>query len=88
MSFSIGVKDFLTMAADQPHVKRILTKRKVRKLTQERLTIEQNMNIILVMFGMEGEMIRTILEEAAALVSIALFVGMIAVWAGMLSSGW
>jgi len=46
------------------------------------------MNIILVMFGMEGEMIRTILEEAVALVSIALFVGMIAVWAGMLSSGW
>lgn len=33
-------------------------------------------------------MIRTILEEAVALVSIALFVGMIAVWAGMLSPGW
>jgi hypothetical protein len=39
-------------------------------------------------FGREGGMIRTILEEAAALVSIALFVGMIVVWAGMLSSGW
>jgi len=37
---------------------------------------------------MEAEMIRTILEEAFALVSIALFVGMIAVWARVLSSGW
>jgi hypothetical protein len=40
------------------------------------------------MSSMEGEMIRTILEEAVALVSIALFVTMIAVWAGVLSSGW
>jgi hypothetical protein len=39
-------------------------------------------------FDMEGELIRTILEEAAAFVSIALFVSMIAVWAGVLSSGW
>jgi len=39
-------------------------------------------------FTVEGEMIRTIVEEAAALVVIALFVGMIAVWAGVLSSGW
>jgi hypothetical protein len=52
------------------------------------LTKEQNMNQILCMFDMEGEMIRTILEEAVALVSVALFVGMIAVWAGLLSSGW
>jgi hypothetical protein len=33
-------------------------------------------------------MIRTIVQEAAALVAIALFVSMIAVWAGVLSSGW
>jgi hypothetical protein len=37
---------------------------------------------------MEGEMIRTIIEEATALVVIVLFVSMIAVWAGVLSSGW
>jgi hypothetical protein len=37
---------------------------------------------------MEGGMIRTIVEEVLALMSIALFVGMIAVWAGVLSSGW
>ena len=32
-------------------------------------------------------MIRAVLVEAAALVSIALFVGMIAIWADVLSSG-
>jgi hypothetical protein len=46
------------------------------------------MNNIPSMFMMEGEMIRTILEEAVALLSIALFVGMIAIWADMLSAGW
>jgi hypothetical protein len=40
------------------------------------------------MCSQEDEMIRAIIEEAVAFVSIALFVGMIAVWAGMLSSGW
>jgi hypothetical protein len=33
-------------------------------------------------------MIRTVIEEAAALVSVALFVAMIAAWADVLSSGW
>jgi len=46
------------------------------------------MNYVLYMFVVEGEMIQTIIEEAVALVSVALFVGMIAVWAGLLSSGW
>jgi hypothetical protein len=52
------------------------------------LTIEQNVNYVLYTFSMEGEMIRTIVEEAVALMAVALFVGMIAVWAGMLTSGW
>jgi hypothetical protein len=52
------------------------------------LTIEQNENNIPSMFVLEGDMIRTIVEEAVALLSIALFVGMIAVWADVLSSGW
>ena len=34
------------------------------------------------MFVLEGDMIRTIVEEAVALLSIALFVGMIAIWGG------
>jgi hypothetical protein len=45
------------------------------------------MNYVLHMFRMEGHMIRAVVEEAAALVSIALFIGMIAIWAGVLSSG-
>jgi hypothetical protein len=39
------------------------------------------------MFYTEGNMIRAVVEEAAALVSIALFIGMIAIWAEALSSG-
>jgi hypothetical protein len=36
---------------------------------------------------MEGNVIRAVVEEAAALVSIALFIGMIAIWAEVVSSG-
>jgi hypothetical protein len=56
-------------------------------LFQARLTPEHNMNYVHHMFHMEGNMIRTVVEEAAALVSIALFIGMIAIWAEVLSSG-
>ena len=45
------------------------------------------MNYVLSMFYMEGNMIRAVVEEAATLVSIALFIGMIAIWAEVLSSG-
>jgi len=45
------------------------------------------MNYVLCMFYTEGNMIRAVVEEAAALVSIALFIGMIAIWAEVLSSG-
>jgi hypothetical protein len=45
------------------------------------------MNYVSHMFYMEGTMIRAIVEEAAALISIALFIGMIAIWAEALSSG-
>jgi|GraSoi_2013_40cm_1033754.scaffolds.fasta_scaffold26108_2 hypothetical protein len=48
---------------------------------------EHNMNYVLCMFYTEGNMIRAVVEEAAALVSIALFIGMIAIWAEVLSSG-
>jgi hypothetical protein len=51
------------------------------------LTIEHNMNYVLYTFFMEGNMIRAVVVEAAALVSIALFIGMIAIWAEVLSSG-
>lgn len=45
------------------------------------------MNNIPSPFEREGNMIRAVVEEAAALVSIALFIGMIAIWAEALSSG-
>jgi hypothetical protein len=45
-----------------------------------RLTKEQTLNYVLSLF-MEDTMFRAVVEEAAALTSIALFVGMIAVWA-------
>ncbi|HKD27712.1 MAG TPA: hypothetical protein VKC66_17645 [Xanthobacteraceae bacterium] len=45
------------------------------------------MNYVPHMFETEGDMLRVVAEEAAALVSIALFIGMIAIWAEVLSSG-
>ena len=44
------------------------------------------MNYVLYMFTREGIMIRAVVAEAAALVSIALFIAMIAIWAEVLSS--
>ena len=38
------------------------------------------------MFNQEEDMFRAIMEEAAALASILLFIGMIAVWAQILST--
>ena len=45
------------------------------------------MNNVPCSFEREDNMIRAVVEEAAALVSIALFIGMIAIWAEALSSG-
>ncbi len=44
------------------------------------------MNYVRLTFTREGNMVRAVVEEAAALASIALFIGMIAVWAEVLSS--
>jgi hypothetical protein len=50
-----------------------------------RLTKEHNMNYVLPSFR-EDIMFRAVVEEAAALTSIALFLGMIAVWAQVLGT--
>jgi len=67
------------------------TKRSDRSQIKKRRSLafdrEQNMNYILYTFLWEGNMVRAVVEEAAALVSITLFIGMIAVWAEVLSSG-
>ena len=56
------------------------------KLTRYRdLTLEHNMNYVLLSFR-EDIMFRAVVEEAAALTSIALFLGMIAVWAQVLGT--
>jgi hypothetical protein len=48
-------------------------------------TLEQNGNNVLVMFPFEeAGMLKIFVEEAAALASITLFVGMIAVWAQLI----
>ena len=48
-------------------------------------SLEQKGNIVLSMFpSKEAGMLKVFVEEAAALASIALFVGMIAVWAQLI----
>jgi hypothetical protein len=49
------------------------------------LTPEQTLNYVLYSF-MENTMVRAVVEEAAALASITLFLGMIAVWAQVLGT--
>jgi hypothetical protein len=49
------------------------------------LTLEHNMNYVRPSFR-EDTMFRAVVEEAAALTSIALFLGMIAVWAEVLGT--
>jgi hypothetical protein len=57
------------------------------KLTHyPRLTQEQKMNYVPASFGREKVMVRAVMQEAAALASIALFVGMLAIWSQVLSS--
>ncbi len=48
------------------------------------LTKEQTMNYVLCSFR-EDIMFRAVVEEAAALTSLALFIGMIAIWAQVFS---
>jgi hypothetical protein len=57
----------------------------LRILKNGRLTKEQKMNYVLCSFR-EDIMFRAVVEEAAALTSIALFLGMIAVWAQVISA--
>jgi len=53
------------------------------------LTSERNRNIVLVMFHPAPRrkvVIRAVVEEAVALASLALFLGMIAVWAQVIAA--
>jgi hypothetical protein len=48
--------------------------------------MEQNMNYVLAPFYWRFPMFRAVVEEAAALTSLALFLGMIAIWAQVLAT--
>ena len=52
------------------------------------LTPEQNENYVLVLFSRSGRgvMVRAVVEEAATLASLALFLGMIAIWAQVIAA--
>ena len=52
------------------------------------LTLEQNMNYVHVLFLLCGSwiMVRAVVEEAATLASLALFLGMIAIWAQVIAT--
>jgi hypothetical protein len=50
-----------------------------------RLTKEQTMNYVLISF-MEDIMFRAVVEEAAALTSITLFLGMVAIWSQVIAA--
>ena len=51
------------------------------------LTLEHSMNYIPVLFWCrERDMIRAVVEEAATLASLALFLGMIAIWAQVIAT--
>jgi hypothetical protein len=49
------------------------------------LTREQNMNYVLSTFRRKA-MFKTVIQEAAALASLSLFVGMIAIWTQVLGN--
>jgi hypothetical protein len=57
----------------------------LQSAVETRLTKEQKVNYVLLSFR-EEMMFRAVVEEAAALTSIALFLGMIAVWAQVIAT--
>jgi hypothetical protein len=56
--------------------------------TRGPLTPEHIRNYVLVLFqcGGDEDMVRAVVEEAATLASLALFLGMIAIWAQVIAS--
>jgi hypothetical protein len=51
-----------------------------------RLTLEQKTNYVPSLFRGEKVMFRTLIQEAAALASLSLFIGMIAIWTQVLGN--
>ena len=78
-----------TAAGDKRQTKLLLISKQVAQEVQTgcdfHLTWEQIANYVLIPF-MEGTMFKAVIQEAAALTSLALFVGMIAIWSQVLGS--
>jgi hypothetical protein len=56
-------------------------------MAMSRLTLEQIENYVLVLFWpVERDMVRAVVEEAATLASLTLFLGMIAIWAQVIAT--
>ena len=53
---------------------------------QARLDFENKNGTMFVLCSREDSMVRAVVEEAAALASLALFVGMIAIWAQFIAA--
>ncbi len=53
---------------------------------KQNLTLEQNMNYVLPSFREKSLMFKTVMQEAAALASLSLFIGMIAIWSQVLGN--
>lgn len=61
-------------------------RRKIKLTHCPPLTPEQKRNIVLVLSSREEwVMVRAVVEEAAALTSLALFIGMLAIWAQVIA---
>ena len=50
------------------------------------LTLEQNLNYVLSTFFGRRAMLKVVVQEAAALASLSLFVGMVAIWSQVFSN--
>jgi len=50
------------------------------------LTKEQSANYVLILFLLEGAMFKIVVQEAATLAALSLFVGMIAIWSQVIGS--
>jgi hypothetical protein len=55
-------------------------------LLKLRLDFENKSGTMFVLCSREDSMVRAVVEEAAALASVALFVGMIAIWAQFIAA--
>lgn len=58
----------------------------LRKRRRFSLTKEQSANYVLILFLLEGVMIKIVVQEAATLAALSLFVGMVAIWSQVIGS--